>query len=72
MNTVERLVHMVNQIAKNLAVEGEDGAALATAKHINDFWDPRMKRLIIEHGTAGLDPIAAAAIARIAQTHAIS
>jgi formate dehydrogenase subunit delta len=67
MNTVERLVHMVNQIAKNFAIGGEGAAVVATAKHITDFWDPRMKRLIIEHGDAGLDPIAAAAIARIVE-----
>ncbi len=72
MNTVERLVHMANQIAKNLAIEGEALAAAATAKHITDFWDPRMKRMIIEHGGNGLDPIAAAAVAHIAKTHVTS
>ena len=68
MNTAQRLVHMANQIAKNFAIEGEEMAAASTAKHITDFWDPRMKRLIIEHSETGLDPIAAAAIARIAET----
>ena len=68
MTSLERLVHMANQIAKNFAIEGEEMAAASTAKHITDFWDPRMKRLIIEHSETGLDPIAAAAIARIAET----
>ena len=72
MNTVQRLVHMANQIAKNFAIEGEAAAAASTAKHITDFWDPRMKRLIIEHGDTGLDPIAAAAVVHIAKTYVAS
>ena len=67
MNTVQRLVYMANQIAKNFAIEGEAVAAASTAKHITDFWDPRMKRLIIEHGDTDLDPIAAAALAMLNQ-----
>ena len=67
MNTVQRLVHMANQIAKNFAIEGEAVAAASTAKHITDFWDPRMKRLIIEHGDTDLDPIAVAALAMLNQ-----
>ena len=67
MNTVQRLVHMANQIAKNFAIEGEAVAAASTAQHIKDFWDPRMKRLIIEHGETGLDPIAVAALAMLNQ-----
>ena len=67
MNTVQRLVHMANQIAKNFAIEGEAVAAASTAKHITDFWNPRMKRLIIEHGDTDLDPIAVAAVAMLNQ-----
>ena len=67
MNTVQRLVYMANQIAKNFAIEGEAVAAASTAKHITDFWDPRMKRLIIEHGDTDLDPIAVAAVAMLNQ-----
>jgi formate dehydrogenase subunit delta len=63
MNTVERLVHMANQIAANLATE--DDPIGATASHIQAFWDPRMKRLILGHEGEGLSPIAAAAIAAI-------
>jgi formate dehydrogenase subunit delta len=63
MNSVERLVHMANQIAANLATE-EDPVS-ATANHIQAFWDPRMKRLILEHGGEGLSSIAAAAIAQV-------
>ena len=67
MNTVERLVHMVNQIAANLATDNDPVAA--TAEHILLFWDPRMKRLIQENDKAGLSLVAAAAINRLAETH---
>jgi formate dehydrogenase subunit delta len=61
--TAERIVYMANQIAANLATE--DDPVAATANHIQLFWDPRMKRLIREHGIAGLSPNAAAAVARL-------
>ncbi len=64
-STVERLVHMANQIAANL--QTEDDAVQATADHIQSFWDPRMKRLILEHGGDGLSVTAALAIARLGQ-----
>lgn len=65
MTTNDRLVYMINQIAHNLATE--DDPAGATANHIEQFWDPRMKRLILEHGNAGLSQIAADALGQLAQ-----
>lgn len=64
MNTVERLILMANQIATNLATD--DAPVAAVADHIQQFWDPRMKRLIFAHGTDDLSPVAAAAIGRLA------
>jgi formate dehydrogenase subunit delta len=66
MNTNERLVHMVNQIATNLATDDDPVAAIT--EHIRLFWDPRMKRLILDNDRAGLSPNAAAAINRLAET----
>src|SRR3546814_11336345 len=43
MSTGERLIYMANQIARNLAAEGEAEAVAATAQHIASFWDPRMR-----------------------------
>jgi Zn-dependent membrane protease YugP len=63
MNSLERLIHMANQIATNLALE--DDPVAATRKHLLDFWDPRMKAMIIANGSAGLEPVAAAAIAQL-------
>ena len=60
------LIRMANDIARNLAVQGDDAAIAATAQHIRDFWDPRMKAAILASDGAGLCPIAAAAVARLA------
>lgn len=65
--TVAHLVYMANQIARNLAHEHDPVAA--TADHLLRFWDHRMKALIAAHvaaGGDGLDPVAAAAVARLA------
>ncbi len=56
---------MANQIARNLAAQGEVQAAAQTAQHIRDFWDPRMKAAIINCTDAELDPIAREAISRL-------
>ena len=58
---------MANQIAVNLATENDP--VHATANHIQLFWDPRMKKLIREHGDAGLSPNAAAAIRQLVKQH---
>lgn len=61
----EKLVMMANQIARNLAIQGEDLAIEATADHIQKFWDPRMRAMIAKHvaaGGKGLEPIAVRAL----------
>lgn len=63
MSPVERLAYMANQIARNFAAQGPDVAALAVADHIAAFWDPRMKAQIFAMEDAGLEPIAAHAVA---------
>ena len=62
-----RLTHMANQIARNFAIQGEAKAIAATAQHIVDFWDPRMKAAILGSDRAGLDPLAAAAVEKLAR-----
>ncbi|UVO50672.1 formate dehydrogenase subunit delta [Sphingomonas sp. SUN019] len=61
MSPDQRLIYMANQIARNLAVQGDAAAALATADHIAAFWDPRMRAQIIAVED-GLEPIAADAV----------
>jgi formate dehydrogenase subunit delta len=59
------LVRMANDIARNLAAQGEGEAIAATAQHIRDFWDPRMIAAIRAAGDDGLSPIALAAVRRL-------
>lgn len=59
-DSLDRLVSMANQIARNLMYEADPAAAVAD--HIDAFWTPRMKAQILAHGEAGLDPVARAAL----------
>lgn len=62
MNTSDHLIKMANQIAANLAAQGQEVAIRETAQHIVDFWDPRMKTGIATVDPARLSDIARAAI----------
>jgi formate dehydrogenase subunit delta len=64
---VERLRYMAEQIARNFAVQGEAQAIVATAEHINLFWDPRMKATILADDRGALSPVVAAAVDRLAR-----
>ena len=64
----DKLVVMANQIAAFFAAQGEARAVPQIASHIQQFWDPRMRRGILAHvkqGGAGLSPLALAAIATV-------
>lgn len=45
----EKMTTMANQIATFFASQPGDDQALRTAAHINDFWDPRMRRQLLGH-----------------------
>jgi formate dehydrogenase subunit delta len=65
----DKLVMMANQIARFFAAQGEARAVPQIADHIEKFWDPRMRREIVEHvrrGGAGLEPLAKVALAGLA------
>ena len=53
MSTKEKLIYMANQIAAFFQTMPHDEAAAGVAKHINDFWDPRMRRQFFEIVEAG-------------------
>ena len=63
---IDHLVTMANDIGNFFDSEmGPEEAPKAIALHISRYWDPRMRRHILEHsrkGGAGLSPSAAAAI----------
>jgi formate dehydrogenase subunit delta len=59
---------MANQIATFFASQGEERAIPQITAHIEQFWDPRMRRQIRAHfanGGEGLDPLAREGIARL-------
>ncbi len=62
---VTQLHSMVNQIARNFAIQGDEAAIVATAEHIRLFWEPRMRAAIMADDRAGLSSIAAAAVDRL-------
>ena len=75
MNTREHVVAMANQIARNFAARDRASAAEATARHMRDFWDPRMRALIVEEariGGAALSPEARAAALLVAGDRALA
>ncbi len=68
---VERLVSMVNDIARFFNGEPDkDEAARGVANHLKRFWEPRMRREILEHystGGHGLDDLARSGVALLAE-----
>ena len=69
MNTIDRLVHMANHICANIATMAGDAAPAMLAEHVEQFWDPRMKSIIVSHvreGGAGLNPLPLAGLRRLA------
>ena len=53
----DRLVYMANQIGRFFAHQKEEQAVAAINDHIRKFWDPRMRKQILEDlDAATLDP----------------
>ena len=64
-SSLDRLVYMANQIAREFGAQHAQEAAQATYDHLWHFWDPRMRQMIIEHlggGGNGLSDVARDAI----------
>jgi len=63
---LDRQVKMVNQIALNMSANGDQNkVANQIAEHLEKFWSPAMKNLIIEQPSLtdmGLSPLAQIAI----------
>lgn len=59
---------MGNDIARQFAHLPDDDAAEAVARHIETFWDPRMRdrlRALLAAGDDTLDPVLVAAARRV-------
>ena len=53
----DRLAYMANQIGRFFAHQKEDQAVASINDHLRKFWDPRMRKQILEElDTAELDP----------------
>ena len=67
-----RLVYMANQIATYFRTQPHDEAVASTLDHLKKFWEPRMRRQILEHlehhQGEGLNEIALAAIMKLAES----
>ena len=63
----DKLVRMANQIATFFDTQPDDPAD-GIAKHINEFWEPRMREGLLTHAnttTADLSPSVIKALPRI-------
>jgi len=61
---------MANDIASFFGSAADENPADSVAAHMRSFWDPRMRRQILEHyaaGGEGLDTLAQHAIAILAR-----
>jgi len=64
------LVTMVNEIAAFFAGEDPGKAPENVANHLRRYWDPRMRKQILQHinaGGEGLSPVAQAGVALISE-----
>jgi formate dehydrogenase subunit delta len=62
----DRLAYMANQIGRFFAHQGDDQAVAAINDHIRKFWDPRMRKQILDElDTAELDPRVKLALQRL-------
>jgi formate dehydrogenase subunit delta len=62
------MLRMANQIADFFRSYPHDEAVKEAATHLNNYWDPRMRKHLFEHlakGGEGLDPLIIDAAAQI-------
>ena len=50
---IDHLVKMANEIAAFYVAESSDEAAKNVASHLTRFWEPRMRKAIIERNKEG-------------------
>jgi formate dehydrogenase subunit delta len=64
----ENMVHMANQIALYFASYPKEEAIASIADHLKKFWEPRMRRQIVEYvaeGGKGLHALVPDAVRRL-------
>ena len=58
--SADKLVYMANQIAKFMESKPHEEGISGLSSHINDFWEPRMRRHffeVVDAGGADLRPL---------------
>ncbi len=66
--SADKLVRMANQIAQFMETKPHAEGLTLLAAHINDFWEPRMRRqlfAVLDAGGAGLRPLVIEAASQI-------
>lgn len=66
--SADKIVHMANQIALFMESKPHDEGVSGFASHINDFWEPRMRRQffeMIDRGGEGFRPLVLEAAAKV-------
>ena len=66
--SADKIARMANQIATFMESKPEAEGLAGLAQHINDFWEPRMRRQLfdlLDAGGEGLRPLVIAAADRI-------
>jgi formate dehydrogenase subunit delta len=70
-----KLIYMANQIAKFMESKPQAEGLAGLSSHINDFWEPRMRRHLFEvldAGGAGLRPLVIEAATLIKRPAAVA
>lgn len=69
------MVHMANQIALFFAAYPHEEAVASVTDHLRKFWEPRMRKQIIEyvaHGGSGLHELALQAVKNLPPVQHVS
>jgi formate dehydrogenase subunit delta len=69
----DKMIRMANQIATFFESKPHDEGLAGVVEHLNSFWEPRMRRQLLDHiatGGDGLRPLVLEAAARIRQPKA--
>jgi formate dehydrogenase subunit delta len=71
--SADRIARMANDIAKFMESKPHDEGVAGLASHINDFWEPRMRKQLfdlLDAGGTGLRPLVLEAAEKIRRPQA--
>ncbi len=68
MSSADKIIRMANQISLFMETKPHAEGVEGVAGHLNDFWDPRMRRQffeLIDSGAEGFRPLVLDAAAKV-------